>query len=168
MIRIVLVIILLIACLYAWRWLTDAPPEIIKSRKRNLFFAAFSLLIIFLGATGRLNWLFALIGVLAAFGARILPLLVRYAPFLHQLWQEYLAARKYGGQHSRQQDRASPAKNGMSRQEALEVLGLKPGATEAEIIGAHRKLMLKIHPDRGGSDYLAAKINLAKKVLINN
>jgi curved DNA-binding protein CbpA len=48
------------------------------------------------------------------------------------------------------------------------VLGLKSGATREEIVDAHRKLISKLHPDKGGSDYLAAQINLAKKVLITN
>jgi hypothetical protein len=55
----------------------------------------------------------------------------------------------------------------MSRDEAYSVLGLKPGASEDEVRAAHKKLMMQNHPDKGGTDYLASKINEAKDVLLN-
>ena len=54
----------------------------------------------------------------------------------------------------------------MDRREALEALGLQDGASRDEIVAAHRRLIQRLHPDRGGSTYLAALLNRAKEVLI--
>ncbi len=54
----------------------------------------------------------------------------------------------------------------MSVEEAYNILGLDKNANDEEIIEAHRRLMQKLHPDRGGNDYLASKINQAKDILL--
>ncbi len=74
-------------------------------------------------------------------------------------WHEQAGAQR--------QQEHSTTSGAMSRQEALQILGLPDDANEDAIIDAHRRLIQKLHPDRGGSAYLASKINLAKDTLLN-
>lgn len=66
---------------------------------------------------------------------------------------------------NQQQGHASSISD-LTPQEAYAILGLEPGADKDSIINAHRRLIQKLHPDRGGSSYLATKINQAKDMLL--
>ena len=77
-----------------------------------------------------------------------------------EAWRD--AAREAAGEG----EAPRPAGGPLSRADALAILGLKEGATPEEIREAHRRLMRAAHPDRGGSDWLAARINEARDVLL--
>ncbi|MGZ4960220.1 MAG: DnaJ domain-containing protein [Methylomonas sp.] len=163
MIRILMLLILVAGILGFWGigWLKKASPETIRKTLKKIGGFLMLLLLVLLAATGKLNWLFALLGVAIAFIVRLMPAILHYAPQLHRLWMLFTASK--GGQ---QQSSRPTGSASMTKAEALEILGLKQGASEAEIVAAHRKLISRLHPDKGGSDYLAAQINLAKKVLL--
>jgi hypothetical protein len=78
-------------------------------------------------------------------------------------WRERAQARREAGAGGRS---AASGSARMSREEACEVLGVAPSASPDEIKDAYRRLMQKLHPDQGGSTYLAAKINQARDVLL--
>lgn len=92
------------------------------------------------------------------------PLIEAYLDRTHgATWRERHSNRQSSDNTSSRQ-----ASTDMTREEAFEVLGLPPTASDAEIRETHHRLIMKLHPDHGGSDYLAAKINQARGVLLGN
>lgn len=108
-----------------------------------------------------LGQLRALLAECAAVDERSARLLETYLNRVHPGWRDQ-------GQGSEQSKRSGPETTSgpMGRDEAWQVLGLKPGAGPEQISEAHRRLMMKVHPDHGGSDYLAGKVNTAREVLL--
>ncbi|MDZ7842572.1 MAG: DnaJ domain-containing protein [Gammaproteobacteria bacterium] len=249
MTRLLLLFIAVVAAVVFVHWLMNEDPKLVAAKLRRGALWAGAGVLVLLAVTGRLHWLFAVLGAAAPFVARLLSLL-RFAPLFSQLYshyqntqsakaaglgnnpggpdtsyvrskflhmtldhdsgemdgeilqgdfqgqrlsqlpvgdllallddyrtedqdsaallQAYLDRYHAGWEQQGSQERqdADPGGGPMSREEAGQILGIDPDATKEEIIAAHRRLMQKLHPDRGGSDYLAAKINQAKDLLL--
>jgi hypothetical protein len=95
-------------------------------------------------------------------GARLLE---AYLDRLYPDWRDELAGERSS---SGSGGGARPASSDMTVEEAYAILGLSHGADAEAVREAHRRLMVKLHPDHGGSDYLATKINRARDVLLHH
>jgi DnaJ domain len=112
------------------------------------------------------------LGLAVAAGAFGFYALAQVSPY----WRRLFAAKADRGPAGRGEnaqrdasagDGLAPPRSGkMTEQEAYQVLGVEPGASTQDIARAHRGLMKKLHPDQGGTTYLAARVNEAKDVLL--
>ena len=133
-----------------------------KRHKMQFLLGGGAAILIFLVATGKMHAIYAV-------AAAAIPIIQRFAMFARYipgLAQLYTKFKQQSGQT--QGNTQPPAANqSMTREQAAEILGVAPDASEQEIKVAHRKLMGKLHPDKGGNDFLAGQLNQARDRLLS-
>ena len=145
---ILLATILIVSVLLLIRWFTQTDPQSIRNVFKVIVVVATVAALIVLLLTGRL---YAFITGIVAL-APLTPFLMRFFSKGAEVEMEGSSARPY----------TSP----MTREEAHRILDLQEGATAEEIKKAHKNLVRKVHPDQGGSDYLAQQVNQARDILL--
>jgi len=174
-----IILALLVLLLVGGGWLLSTPhTEAVARTARYAAIGALLLLGIFLAISGRaildLPVTVTILWLTRAWFARGLPGLNLLMAWLGG--KEYQGTRwdrKYGwgeqtGSNGERAGHSRANDNVMTKEEAWQILGLQPGANQDAIRAAHRNLMMKLHPDHGGSSYLARQINAARDVLLKN
>ena len=151
----VLLVALLVVVLFGWAAFPMSNAGL-RRLKRLAFGGLLVAGVVMLLRAGLI--MFAVSGLAALLVARfVMPALVRILP---------VAKASNSGSFSSQGSPNNATGRGMTRAHALEILNLKEGATREEIVASYRDLIRKVHPDRGGSSYLAAEVNQARDVLL--
>ncbi len=148
----IFVIVAIGALLYVYnRW--QKLPENKRqgfAKKAGLYILAG--VVLGLVVTGRAHWLMGVLAAILALAGRVAQI-AQYIPLFKKIFGQQVPPSQ------------APTQQAMSRQDAADILGVDINASNEEVREAHKRLMQKIHPDRGGSDALAKQINNAKDIL---
>lgn len=163
MMRLVSLALIILALTYL---LSTRFRQWVRARAPMFILGLIAVTAVALAISGRLNWIFAAISA-------AIPVIWRMAPLLRFLPLVARLSRRWRGTGSTRADGTEgggpPRRSGrMSRDEAAEMLGVASDADREAVLAAHRRLMQRLHPDRGGTDYLASRLNEARDVLLED
>ncbi len=155
--RIIIILAAGLLLYIGWRWLTAEYAKKGRPFAVKALLVGIAVLLIGLAAIGRAHWVGAALASLLAVLRFCLPMLLKSLPFLQQI---------YSRNAHRKTEFNNVSSSELSVNEALDILGLTTESSKEDIIAAHRKLIQKLHPDRGGNEYLASRVNAAKDLLL--
>ncbi len=159
-----LLIAVIVALIWAKRSFTKLPPEERKAALMNWSLIGGAIVVVGLILAGRAPWVMGILAALMAVAGRVAQL-ASYFPIFKQIF-----GQASGAENGSSQSNGGPGvanNQDMDKRPAAEILGVAENASAEEVKLAHKRLMQKLHPDRGGSDALAKQINRAKDVLLS-
>ncbi|MBX2868523.1 MAG: DnaJ domain-containing protein [Acidiferrobacterales bacterium] len=159
-IRLFLSLVAVAGVMWYLAWYQRATPSQRNQSLRTVLLYGVGIALLLLVITGRIPWLFAIFSAAVPWISRAMT--------AKSLWNRFRNPAGTARESTRQQQQQGRSIESMTKSEAFEVLGLDASATRDEIVAAHRKLISKIHPDKGGTDYLARSINKAREVLLSD
>lgn len=154
---------LIFGIMFLGNWLMRSPTGSLKRRLAGGLIPLLLVLVAALALTGRLGLALATLLAMAPWVMRGLQIW-QIGRTLHERLRPQPKPRPTG----RQQPPPATTASRMDRTEALRVLGLPEAASPEEIHAAYRRLMGQVHPDKGGSDWMAAKLNEARDRLLSD
>lgn len=164
-------VILVLGSMILGDWLQKAPAGSPRRRWGRLLAVGMAVAVVGLILTGRLGWALAGLMALAPWVMRGVSLYQTGRSF-QSLFRRTKSPPPGSGRQQTSGSAPPPpppsAQIAMSRAEALRVLDLPPTASREEILESYRRLMVQVHPDKGGSGWMASKLNEARDVLLRS
>lgn len=152
-----LVVVVVGVLLFSFRHWQSLPEAQRAGFSKKALIYGVAAVVIALVVAGKAHWLMGVLAGLLALAGRVAQF-AQYVPLFKKV---------LGGEQEPTQAAGGPSiSNEMSKSDAAEILGVDANAPVDDVRMAHKRLIQKLHPDRGGSDALAKQINLAKDILL--